>query len=510
MAEIGYVPRHDSAAVMACLAAGTPSFRRSDIMKRPNILFVFPDQWRGDWVGAISPGLPLRTPNIDALIARGIGFRQAWTPSPLCVPARSCLATGRSYGRVPAPDNQCSNPLDTDNFYRRLTEAGYAVASFGKTDLFKPDKSWGKDGRHRVGGVDRLARFGITAGRDMAGKHDSSQAAALDCADPYTDRLARAGLIEVYLRDLAARSEDSPLPVADWEAGRVALPETCYANVRPSPLPPRHYADNVVGQEAVDYLRAVDSAEPWFAMVNFPGPHEPMDVTEAMVAEWEGVRFPPPMGRSIDDAELQNEIRRRYAAMLENIDRWLGSMIDTLARRGILNDTIILFASDHGEMLGDRNLWKKQVPYEPSVRVPMIWSGPGIQAGELVDDAPASLIDIPATLLSFAGAAPLATSDGRDLTGYLAGREAYPRAYAHSGLGEWRAVTDGRWKLVLGYRKDLPLSKMQFGTFQPSDGSGGQLFDLRADPWEQSNLWDTNCEARERLRFELLREARSA
>lgn len=207
-------------------------------MTPPNILFVFPDQWRGDWVGAASPALPLRTPHVDALIARGTGFARAWTPSPLCVPARSCLATGRTYGRAPAPDNQHSNPPGVDNYYRRLAQAGYAVASFGKTDLFKADRSWGKDGRHRIGCIDRMAQFGIGLGCDMAGKHDSADAAASGCSDPYTDHLQQAGLIDSYIRDLASRPGALPSTMASQEAGLVSVTPQCYANTAPSPCRP--------------------------------------------------------------------------------------------------------------------------------------------------------------------------------------------------------------------------------------------------------------------------------
>ena len=471
-------------------------------MTRPNILFVFPDQWRGDWIKALSPELPLRTPILDSLIAGGTAFTRAWTPSPLCVPARSCLATGRAYGKAPASDNTQSNPVDVDTFYRRLSDAGYEVASFGKTDLFKPDKSWGKDGRHIDADGDKLARFGITSGRDMAGKHDSSQAAALDCNDPYTDRLERAGLLQIYLDDLSCRSGDSAALVRDWETGRVVEPEPCYANTAPSPLPPEHYADNVVGLDALDYLRTVDESDPWLLMVNFPGPHEPMDVTEEMAANWSGTTFPLPYGRQTADPTRQNEIRCRYAAMLENIDTWLGRMIEALRQRDMMQNTVILFASDHGEMLGDRNSWKKQVPYEPSVRVPLIWYGSGLEAHGAVD-SPASLLDIPATLLSLAQAAALEQTDGYDLSAYLAGRGLYPRMIAQSGLGTWRAVTDGRWKLVTGFRTDQTLTQLQFGGSEPGQETPGLLYDLQSDPLEASNLWDDCSTERERLRSHL-------
>lgn len=478
-------------------------------MTRPNILFVFPDQWRGDWVGAASPELPLQTPHLDALIARGTGFRRAWTPSPLCVPARSCLATGKSYGRAPAPDNRQSNPIDVDNFYRRLSQAGYVVASFGKTDLFKPDRSWGKDGRHRIDGIDRLAQFGITQGCDMAGKHDSADAAEMGCSDPYTDHLEMAGLIDTYLGDLASRSGALPSTMASQEAGLVVITPQCYSNTAPSPLPPEYYADNFVGQASLDFLGEADATQRWFLMVNFPGPHEPVDVTSEMAASWDDVDFPLPYGRTNEDGDLQRDIRRRYAAMLNNIDTWLGKMVAELSRRDLLENTIIVFASDHGEMLGDRNLWEKQVPYEPSLRVPLVWAGPGIEARGLVDSL-GSLIDIPVTLLAMAGAAQLDASDGHDLSSFLGGSASSPNQVLQSGLGEWRAVTDGRWKLALGYRTDQTQRTLQTGVFQTDMSTPGLLFDLDSDPRESVNLWNSHVTERERLREEIMANVRRA
>lgn len=253
----------------------------------------------------------------------------------------------------------------------------------------------------------------------------------------------------------------------------------------------------------MDFLRHADESQPWFLMANFPGPHEPVDVTSDMATSWEGVDFPLPFGRTNHDSALQREIRRRYAAMLENIDRWLGQMVAELTRRDLLENTIILFASDHGEMLGDRNLWEKQVPYEPSLQVPLVWAGPAIQARGLVDQV-ASLIDIPVTLLAMAGASSLDASDGQDLSAYLGGGAPCQDKLAHSGLGEWRAVTEGRWKLVLGYRTDQSQRTLQTGAFQPDASGPGLLFDLRSDPQENLNLWEAHVVERERLRAEIL------
>ena len=132
-------------------------------------------------------------------------------------------------------------------------------------------------------------------------------------------------------------------------------------------------------------------------------------------------------------------------------------------------------------------------------RMPLVWNGPGIHPNGCVDE-PASLLDIPATLLSLAGAAPLEQSDGHDLSDYLGGKGPYPRTLVSAGLGEWRAVSDGRWKLVEGFRTDRTLSQLQFGSFVPSEGRAGMLYDLQEDPREVANLWFSHSAERERLR----------
>ena len=222
-----------------------------------------------------------------------------------------------------------------------------------------------------------------------------------------------------------------------------------------------------------------------------------------MAARWRQAEFPLPHGRRNDDAALQQDIRRRYAAMLENIDAWLGRMVDLLAEKGMLENTLVVFSSDHGEMLGDRNLWKKQVPWEPSLQVPMVIAGPGVAQRGVSEDGPATILDLPATFLAIAGAAPLGETEGFDLTGWLAGQAPWPRRVATSGLGEWRAVTDGRWKLVKGYRTDQPLFDLQTGAFDTNAAGPGQLYDLADDPEETRNLWDTAPETRDRLLADL-------
>lgn len=466
---------------------------------RPNILMLFPDQWRGDWIGAISD-LPLRTPNIDALIARGLSFGRAWTPSPLCAPARSCFAVGKGYGRAPVGNNLMDNPPDTRTFYARLRDGGYQVANAGKSDLLKGAHSWGIDGRHRVDGVDRLAQLGFSHGFDSAGKKAAEKAYADGYPEPYTEMLKQRGLIDSFMADYAHRSvgKEKP-PMTEWIEGRICRPPDAYANVSPVDLPDDAYNDNFVGQAADRIIRDFDPARPWFLIVNFPGPHEPMDVTADMAARWKEVTFPLPHLRDNADRELQQDIRRRYAAMLENVDRWLGTYLATLRDLGQLDDTLIVFASDHGEMLGDRNLWKKQVPYEASVQVPLILAGPGVVSRGHIPNAVASLLDLPVTFLSQAGLTVPGDYEGRDLTAVLEGGVLAEGRTVTSGLGAWRAITDGRYKLLIGFSPDVFQESLQFGRLTPDMFKCGSLFDLEKDPLETENLWERAVAVRNRL-----------
>lgn len=466
----------------------------------PNILLVFPDQWRGDWVGAISD-LPLCTPNVDALLARGTGFARAWTPSPLCAPARSCLATGQAYGRAPVMDNFTATPLDRPTLYGKLREAGYQVASIGKSDLLKSGLGWGGDGRHMLDGEDRMAMLGFSHGADSAGKHDSVKAADRGLAEPYTAALRKAGMLELYVADMKKRSA-VPDAIRTLAQSLTALddPPDAYRNTAESVLPEALYLDNFIGQAALNQLSTFDTGQPWFAMVNFAGPHEPMDITMAMEERWRDVVFPTPDGAA--NPTLHLDIRRRYAAMMEVIDGWLGRFVAHLEASGQAENTVVVFASDHGEMLGDRNLWQKQVPFEPSVHVPLILAGPGIAVRGIAGGAPANLLDLVPTFLHWAGAEPLPGADGHDLAAWLAESESCEgqgSRDAASGLGAWRAITDGRQKLVVGLDLSVPQGRLQLGRFDPACLERGALYDLDADPFEQTDLWDSEPGIRDEL-----------
>ena len=424
---------------LAASLAAAPAIR-----PRPNILLLFPDQHRFDWTGA-NRDLPLRTPNLDGLRRRGVTLTNAVVPSPLCAPSRACLAAGKEYDRCRVPGNNTDYPLDQTTFYTLLRESGYHVSGCGKFDLHKKSPVWGLDGK----GL--LREWGFSDGIDSEGKGDAISSGAVAPKGPYMAYLHSRGLASAHVADFKRRKD--------------------YSFTAPTPLPEEAYCDNWVASNGLRLMRAFPRGKPWYMAVNFPGPHAPMDITRRMEERWRGVKFPPPHRNTQFPAETHLAIRQNYAAMIENIDRLAGVFLDEVRRRGELDNTLVVFSSDHGEMLGDHDRWNKVVPYQPSVGVPLAVVGPGV-LGNLASPALVSTMDLAATFLDYGGVARPAGMDSRSLRPLIEGRERQHREFVRSGLNRWRMVWDGRYKLVRG--------------FDPS--AERTLFDLQEGPWEDRNL----------------------
>lgn len=411
---------------------------------RPNILFFFPDQHRHDWLSGETDGV--RTPNLAALAERGARFTRAVCPSPLCAPSRACLATGVEYDRCLAPDNSVDLPLDAPTFYRMLRDrAGYHVAGCGKFDLAKALHDWD------VAGTRRLAEWGFSAGVDSEGKWDGVNSGRVEPRGPFLAYLESRGLRHAYLEDM------------DRRRGERTASFAC-------PLDDEAYGDNWVARNGLALLDAAPADRPWFLQINFPGPHDPWDVTESMAESVRGRDVPPASGNDRDDAEAVLGARRNYTAMVENIDRWVGRYVDWLRERGQLDRTLIVYSSDHGEMLGDRGMWGKSQPFRASIGVPMLLAGPGVARG-VVCDSPATNLDLTATFLEAAELDVPFGMDSQSLWPVLTGRVSFARTVVRSGLHSWRVLCGRQWKYVHG------------GSGQPE-----MLFDLAQDPDERENL----------------------
>jgi len=470
---------------------------------RPNILLVFPDQVRADWIEPTATA-PVRTPHLKTLAQHGVLFRKCWTPSPICAPARACMACGVEYDRSPVKNNGQNVPPGTDTLYRRLSRSGYEVSTVGKLDLLKGFMDWGEDGRHATThGGSRLEDLGFTGGVDSAGKHDCLVGFEKGIAEPFMTYLNGQELGQAHFDDYRQKREPGEQrDLISAYIGRDTDPPPAYSCLKLSPLPDDAYGDNWVGRQGLKELRRLlHSNRPWFLTVNFPGPHEPLDITASMQARWRDVDFPMPYGRPVANPGLHCEMRRRYAAMINLIDDWLGVYISELQRASLLENTLVVYASDHGEMLGDLNLWGKSVPHEASIGVPLVMAGRAAESA--ICDAPVSLLDMCATFLDVAGA-DAAGYEGASLRPVLEGQARPQRDLVYSGLGHWRAVSDGRFKLVAGWRENVVAVMTQFGEFDKASIDGAKLFDLDADPHEECDVSTAYPEIHRRLAAALI------
>lgn len=469
-----------TAAAVAAAAGCSTSEPVAEPSPRPNILLVVPDQLRPEWIG-VAGEVPVRTPHADALAARGVRFTNALCASPLCAPSRACLASGKEYDRCGVPGNHVDFSVEQTSYYRLLRESGYHVMGCGKFDLHKATEDW------RPNGTRLLEEWGFSEGIDSAGKWDAIRSGTDEPMDPYMTYLHETGLVETHVNDFNNRRNMA-----------------AFTHTEPTPLPEHAYCDNWIGAQAVRLIRNAPTDKPWHLQVNFAGPHDPLDATKRMLEPYRSVEnFPAPNRNDQLDPETHLLIRQNYAAMVENLDRLLGVFLEEVESRGELDNTLVVFTSDHGEMLGDHNRWKKRVPYQASAGVPLVAAGPGVSGGR-VSDAPASVMDLAATFLDAGGVEIPADMDSRSLLPLLAGETESHREIVRSGLEPWRLAYDGQYKLVRGFDTSLENYYSSNKTPRYDEMQAFTLlFDLQEDPLENVNLAEKAPDIVKRLELAL-------
>ena len=460
---------------------------------RPNFLFFFPDQHRFDWVQR-NAAVPVPTPNLESLSQRGVSFPNAVVDSPVCGPSRACLASGSVYERCGLVDNSDNFPVARTTYYKALRNSGYHVMGCGKLDLHKGDYSWGLDGR---GSMDA---WGFSDMIDNGGKGGGATAYRSDPPGPKDPYYAYLDSLEPPL-GAAWASELQRLGQVKWnqidkskpgpELDELLSRETWWGATDPVAVPNEAYCDNWIARNGLELLDRAPDGKPWHLVLNFVGPHPPMDITRSMAQSYRGPdrlidgfnqphNYPGPI-----PPEQHIRIRQNYAAMIENIDRWLGVFVDTLKERGDYDNTMVVYSSDHGEMLGDHGRWGKSLPHQPSAGVPLGVAGPGVRQGA-ESQAMASLIDLTATFMDYAEAGTLEYQDGQSLRPLLESDTEHHRDSSRSALtirsGPWRFVQDQRYKLVEGFGSEHR-----------------QLFDREADPLEDENIAQAKPAEVERL-----------
>ena len=404
-------------------------------MPDKNILLIMTDQHRWDYVGyAGHPLMESLTPNLDRLAREGAVFSRCYSPNPLCMPARSAIHSGLYTFQSGQMNNVGDWPMGLPTFTQALQGLGYHTVLTGKIhaheavgyDIDLTDARW--DGEIRALGFDEVVQ---TSGKTMAFFTD----------DAYTHYLEERGLLRAYREDVVRRTE----------AGQARR-----SSAWPSILPEEQYVDNFIGRTAVQWLERYDGQRPFFHMVSFCSPHPSFDAYRSALDAVDRERISLPVAS--DRPERYRETIASYAAMIHIVDRNVGRILDVLERRGWLDDTLILFTADHGEMLGDLGKGGKCWWEDPSVRVPLLVRCPAWTGPRVVDDTLASCHDVAATILDHAAGEDIARlrlpgCSSISLKPYLTGAASHAREVAYSENGgqferPWRMVDDGRSRYV--------------------------------------------------------------
>ena len=438
-------------------------------MTHPNILIVMVDQLNG----TLFPDGPadwLHAPHLKALAARSVRFANSYTASPLCAPARASFMSGQLPSRTGVYDNAAEFASSIPTYAHHLRRAGYQTCLSGKMHFVGPDQLHGFE--QRLTTDIYPADFGWTPDYRKPGEridwwyHNMGSVTGAGVAEitnqmEYDDEVAFAAEQKLY--DLARGKDDRP-----W----------CLT------LSFTHPHDPYVARRKYWDMYA-DCAHLMPAMPALPyDDHDPHAQRIFDANDWRNF--------DITEGDIARS-RRAYFANISYLDDKIGSILDVLERTG--QEAIVVFVSDHGDMLGERGLWFKMNFYEGSARVPLMIAAPGLAPG-LVSD-PVSTIDLCPTLCDLAGvsmAEVMPWTDGESLVPLANGRHrTSPVAMeyaAEASITPLVGLRQGRWK------------------YTNCAADPEQLFDLDADPQEMTNLADDPAHAKTLEHFRLIAAAR--
>ncbi|OIH85279.1 arylsulfatase [Arthrobacter sp. UCD-GKA] len=439
---------------------------------RPNIVLIMTDQQRFDSISALGH-THVDTPNLDRLVKEGTAFTNTYVASPSCAPSRASLFTGlypHSSG-VLRNDDKWSH-----SWVELLAGAGYRCTSVGKMHTYPYEASVGFHERHVVENKDR-AHPNLPYFLDQWDKaiwirgHEKPSRVTYRRREDYAERLG----------------------AFEWS------------------LPDDLHADNFVGNLSRHWLDTYpDHDSPFFLQIGFPGPHPPYDPTSKHLEPYLDRQMPEAKRTAADldsqptplqalrkhhqandhDAIVQLENpteeqlqlqRRHYFANVSLIDEQVGGIIEALEQRGVLDNTVIMFTSDHGDALNDHGHSQKWTMYEPSVHVPGIIWGPGRVTADQQLDGLVSLMDLAPTILELAGLTPPEWMEAETLMPALRGEDWEGRRYVFSEHARDFILTDTALMTMV---RDERFKLVDFIDFDE-----GQLFDLVEDPHEETNLW---------------------
>ena len=430
---------------------------------RPNVLLITTDHWFGQLFGCA--GHPcIQTPTLDQLARNGTRFRRAYSECPICIPARRTLMTGtppRTHGDRVYQDFLPMPELPT--LAQTFRDAGYQAYAVGKLHVYPQRNRIGFD--EVILGEEGRLQFGVV--------------------DDYELFLGEQGYAGQQFFHGMGNNEYVNRP---WH-----LPEECHVTTWTT-------------RQMARAIQRRDPTRPAFWYLSYCHPHPPLAPLQCYLDMYQGAPVDMPstgewaedpeslpyplrarmaLWPSFSDAQIR-AIRRAFYAQCTHIDHQLRVVVGTLREQGVLDDTIILFTSDHGDMLGEHGLWAKCFFYEMSAQIPMLLVGTARDsrvARETVDDRLVGWQDVMPTLLELAGIESPETVEGIPMVGEQ--RRDYLYGEHGEALRANRMIHDGRHKLI----------------YFPA-GNRTQLFDLEEDPGELMDLAANPYYAQIRTRLE--------
>lgn len=409
---------------------------------RPNILFIMPEQMRGDCL-SIDGHPVIRTPNMDSIAAKGVRFTHAYTTCPTCIAARRSLLSGQfppTHGMVGYHDGiEWDAPQTLPG---ALSQAGYQTQHVGRGMHQSPP--W--------------KRYG------------------------YDNMITNLDYRE-WLEEKAPES-------GGWMGAGITHNDR---TARPWPLPDYLHDTNWTVSQALRFIRRRDPSCPFFLVASFIAAHPPLQppqfyfdryvrtgVPEPHIGDWEerpsnnGLGQDPGSTVACLEGEELLSARAGYYGLINHLDDQIRRLLNGMVSKIDFNNTIVVFTTDHGEMLGDHYRWHKIMPYEGAARIPMLISAPkrfGINSGTVLDHA-VCLEDVMPTLLEMAGVDIPDTVEGKSLLPYMQGGDAPDRNHLHiEHSPSYQCLTDGKEKFIWFV------------------GNGQeQFFDLTTDPNELHDL----------------------
>ena len=392
---------------------------------KPNVVFVFGDQWRAQATG-YSGSRQVKTPNLDRLASECVNFTNAVSGYPVCSPYRASLITGR----CPLTHGVFLNDVHLDGAAVSIADAfrgsGYRTAYIGK---------WHLDGRGRKSFIPREARQGFDFWKVLECTHDYNRSAY------YGDRNEKLA----------------------WD-GYDAFAQT---------------------REAIRYICEYDSDKPFLLLLSWGPPHNPYDTAPE---EYRAMYDPGKLALRPNVPEEHAEDARKtlagYYAHCTALDACVGWLLEALAECGLEDETVFVFTSDHGDMVGSRGAWDKQRPYDESIRVPFLLRYPAVlgrRARRLA--APIDAQDVMPTLLGLCGVEIPGTVEGLDYSGHIKGG---PNPGGDAALLSCIAPF-GNWHRGVGGREYRGIRTLRHTYVRDLDGPW-LLFDNEADPYQLDNL----------------------